>query len=559
MSAEMRQLAAAIIKIQEQLRNSTTTIQLNHSSIEDGVLEIKNTAGDTVMEIGQQWDGSLAATPLTGPEPPTPSTPTAEDTPGGGVISWDGYFFDAQAMADFARMEVHVDPDPMLTGEYAETLRGTIETPRGGEVHLSGLMAGITYYVRLVCRSTSGKRGPASAIASFTPTELSGAEAAADAAEAKEAAESALAAALAAARTFMQSTDPASGGASVPDGSVWFNTAEGNKMHRRSGEEWVEVVAGSSFIADTLTGKMINGATINGATINGGTVNAIGGLSGSDYFTVGSPTGANLRFTSQVQPIEQVAVNPGTMYIVGKFPVAQDQPVSLKEGLITMGSGTTAPIYFTNPTTAQRNAGLYGFVEIATPAPFKSPTGNDAQSTPTAIKLYSATYAADPSKFANKVVVSADTLESGAVFEVGDVSTPAHRPQAAYGNGTVSGTRYAGQGYVEVSEAAALSFYAPASGTAVVTVGALTRATVAGQASGTSFAVKDLVTGLYVGSADSIARAALNYNTQYVSVSRTAVISGLVRNREYALLQTVLVPAGGATILAMSLVVQPTR
>lgn len=42
MSAEMRQLAAAIIKMQDQLRNSTTTIQLNNSSIEDGVLEIKN-------------------------------------------------------------------------------------------------------------------------------------------------------------------------------------------------------------------------------------------------------------------------------------------------------------------------------------------------------------------------------------------------------------------------------------------------------------------------------------------------------------------------------------
>ena len=81
MSTEMRQLAAAIIKMQEQLRNSTTTIQLNNSSIEDGVLEIKNSAGETVMEIGQQWDGSLSATPLTGPEPPTPTIPIADPTP----------------------------------------------------------------------------------------------------------------------------------------------------------------------------------------------------------------------------------------------------------------------------------------------------------------------------------------------------------------------------------------------------------------------------------------------------------------------------------------------
>ena len=56
-----------------------------------------------------------------------------------------------------------------------------------------------------------------------------------------------------------------------------------------------------------------------------------------------------------------------------------------------------------------------------------------------------------------------------------------------------------------------------------------------------------------------LTRAAFNYNNQYVSVSRTSLITGLVRNREYAMLQTVMVPAGGATITAMSIIVHPTR
>lgn len=284
MSTEMRQLAAAIIKMQDQLRNSTTTIQLNNSSIEDGVLEIKNSTGDTVMEIGQQWDGSLGATPLTGPEPPTPSTPTTEDTPGGGVVYWDGYFFDAQAMADFARTEVHVDPDPMLTGEYAETLRGTIETPRGGEVHLSGLMPGITYYVRLVCRSTSGKRGPASAIASFTPSELEplGAEAVA-------AAQAAQVAAVAADQKAVLAQTAADGKSknwystlepdaeSGVDGDTWWRYDAAGVIvgvWERKDDAWVARAIGNEVIDAISAGKITTGTLGVGVSIHVGDPNA---------------------------------------------------------------------------------------------------------------------------------------------------------------------------------------------------------------------------------------------------------------------------------------------
>lgn len=287
MSAEMRQLAAAIIKIQEQLRNSTTTIQLNNSSIEDGVLEIKNSTGDTVMEIGQQWDGSLGATPLTGPEPPTPTTPTTEDTPGGGVVYWDGYFFDAQAMADFARMEVHADPDPMLTGEYAETLRGTIETLRGGEVHLTGLMPGITYYVRLVCRSTSGKRGPASAIASFTPSELEPLGA-----EAMAAAQAAQVAAVAADQKAVLAQTAADG-----KSKNWYSTLEPDAESGADGDTWWRYDAAGVIVGvwERKEGAWVARAIGNEAidAINAGKI-ATGTLGVGVSINVGDPSGAHL-------------------------------------------------------------------------------------------------------------------------------------------------------------------------------------------------------------------------------------------------------------------------
>lgn len=242
MSAEMRKLAAAIIKIQEQLRNSTTTIQLNNSSIEDGVLEIKNSAGETVMEIGQQWDGSLGATPLTGPEPPTPTTPIADPTPGGVTIRWDGEFFDALAMADFSRVEVHVSTDPMLTGEFASTLRGTIETPRGGEVHLKGLDSSTDYYVVFICRSTSGKRGPMSAIASFRPgiRELVAMEAYQAAIDAQAAADASLTAANGKNTiTWSKSTPPGiTALTTLPDGSQGYPAFE--TKTRTSGDTWFQ-------------------------------------------------------------------------------------------------------------------------------------------------------------------------------------------------------------------------------------------------------------------------------------------------------------------------------
>lgn len=521
MSAEMRQLAAAIIKIQEQLRNSTTTIQLNNSSIEDGVLEIKNSAGNTVMEIGQQWDGSIGATPLTGPEPPTPSTPTANETPGGGVITWDGYFFDAQAMADFARMEVHADPDPMLTGEYAETLRGTIETPRGGEVHLTGLLPGITYYVRLVCRSTSGKRGPASAIASFTPTELTAADTN---------------------NVYRQATAPTG---DIPEKSIWFNSSDGNAISSYENGEWVRVIAGSSFIADTIAGKKIIGCVVQ----------ATGGEEGSDAFVIGTPDREHLKVTSN--PSTDFGLNPGAMYILGHFPVepTAEKPVYFLDSAFTIGGASTALSYFTNPTPQQVADGLHGKITIRTPSPKKLGQPFDAGFA--AIELTSNTYAADPDNLANhirlisnKVICESPNMTvGGEPVETKDTTGAVPVALSNGGNWSTASTSYVYRPEVCCRG----TFVAPRSGSVHVAHSALVRTGVAGQA--TSMAI-EVRSGSYTGTIvqPNLGQyQAANYNTQYASVARAFNVTGLTPGTTYYIQQLANIPAGGG-IIAQALV-----
>lgn len=353
MSTEMRQLAAAIIKMQDQLRNSTTTIQLNNSSIEDGVLEIKNSAGETVMEIGQQWDGSLGATPLTGPEPPTPTIPIADPTPGGVTIRWDGEFFDALAMADFSRIEVHVSTDPMLTGEFASTLRGTIETPRGGEVHLKGLDSSTDYYVVFICRSTSGKRGPMSAIASFKPgiRELVAMEAYQAAIDAQAAADASLTAANGKNTiTWSQSTPPGiTALTTLPDGSQGYPAFEATT--RTSGDTWFQYGAtgvilqleysidafdaGAGWLVRPITDSVI--ANLSAGKITTGVLQA-----GTQIIT-GDPNATH------------TVIGQSSLQVFRK-PAPDEEP----QASVSVGGADQDVLLITNPSTGETIAGFNG-------------------------------------------------------------------------------------------------------------------------------------------------------------------------------------------------------
>ena len=111
--------------------------QLAYSSIEDGAIQ-SVVDGSLKAIIGQQFDGTQTVTVVNGPTPPTPTAPTGTAGIEGATFRWDGTFAGGEVVPmDFSRVELHVSTDPLLTGDLAETLRATFETPRGGEVFVA--------------------------------------------------------------------------------------------------------------------------------------------------------------------------------------------------------------------------------------------------------------------------------------------------------------------------------------------------------------------------------------------------------------------------------------
>lgn len=169
----MTERARALKELADQLNNFDARIralsrpQLAQSSIENGSLTDYDKDGTLRATIGEQWDGTHGVIAVNGPEPPMPSGITWEAATGGFIVRWDGFFADAAgtpdqnivAPEDWTRLEIHVSPDPLFTAEFADTLEGTMESPRGTGLFVArdpGM-----YYVRAYSRTSSGKRSAA--------------------------------------------------------------------------------------------------------------------------------------------------------------------------------------------------------------------------------------------------------------------------------------------------------------------------------------------------------------------------------------------------------------
>lgn len=173
--AGLIELAARIRKMEGQIKTLSLP-SLGYSSLEDSAIPEFDRDGTQVAQYGTQFDGSHMAAPLVGPTPPVPSAPTAVAVPGGGVqVDWDGLWADPAAIVpmDFSRVEVHVSPVIGFDASTATWLRGTIETPRGGQLVVAPLLY-VQHEVRLVARSLTGARSAASAAVLVTPTKVSG-------------------------------------------------------------------------------------------------------------------------------------------------------------------------------------------------------------------------------------------------------------------------------------------------------------------------------------------------------------------------------------------------
>jgi len=174
---ELRKVARKIASDDRRLSALARAPQLADSSVEDGAVDFYDADGNLAAVIGKQWDGAQGVAVMTGPTPPTPTAPILGAGINSLTVRWDGVFGDVDGNPDllivppmdFSRVEVHVSVDPELIADEADTLKGTIESPRGGEITVSGLDP-VPYYVRLVTRSLAGKAGAASVVSTATPT-----------------------------------------------------------------------------------------------------------------------------------------------------------------------------------------------------------------------------------------------------------------------------------------------------------------------------------------------------------------------------------------------------
>lgn len=157
-------LARRITRVERELRRQRTP-QLSHSSVEGGTLDFNDEDGNLGIVVGQQPDGTNAPVVVSGPAPPTPAGVSVGPWPNSLMATWDGTWVgDGVAPLDFTRVEIHASttgPDfvPDLVGPAAasSTLRGTIESSRGGRFPLFGLGYDADVWVKFVARSAPGK------------------------------------------------------------------------------------------------------------------------------------------------------------------------------------------------------------------------------------------------------------------------------------------------------------------------------------------------------------------------------------------------------------------
>lgn len=169
MGNSLAELTRIVDELRRQVHAMSTTPQLSSSSIEDGAIEENDIDGVLRSRIGQQYDGTSAMAVFNGPTPPVPDPPTLIPKPGALVVRWSGTFVDdALWPMDGSRVEVHASTESGFDALSADTLRATIETPRGSFVPVS-LPSGVPHYVRLVMRSQAGKASPASVEVAGTP------------------------------------------------------------------------------------------------------------------------------------------------------------------------------------------------------------------------------------------------------------------------------------------------------------------------------------------------------------------------------------------------------
>jgi hypothetical protein len=145
-------------RLEKQVFNLATKTRLDHSSIENGALEVHDEYGETTAVIGVQYDGTTAAAPVGGLPTPQPTIPMVTPVVGGLRIYWDGSFVNgAVSPMNFRRITLHAVTDvDLFSPTDAGQIVAEIATATGAEVDVT-LPAYVEYYIFAVAWTQAGK------------------------------------------------------------------------------------------------------------------------------------------------------------------------------------------------------------------------------------------------------------------------------------------------------------------------------------------------------------------------------------------------------------------
>jgi hypothetical protein len=222
-STAARTVADQIAALQKAVEDLQRAPRLANASIEGFPLTVNDEDGQQRQTIGLQPDGTYTTVDVNGPPPPVPSLPTIEARPGALVVTWDGTFAGGVAPpADWDHVEVHRSTTSGYT-PTDETQVATFNTLKGGSLTLA--LDPVAHYIVFQAVSTSRTESAPTAEVAGTPLPAATADGV---------------------KTYYEDTPPLGLGAD-DDGSLWFDTNDGNHPYRWDGPtlQWLTVRDGS--------------------------------------------------------------------------------------------------------------------------------------------------------------------------------------------------------------------------------------------------------------------------------------------------------------------------
>lgn len=270
---ENNDLIIYIKSLESRIERMERSSQLANSSIEDGSLDVNNSAGITTMQLGRQFDQTYAPVVLTGPVPPTPAGITVTTGERGIIVEWNGAFLaGALAPMDFGFVNAYVGA-PGFNPLLANT-KHTFTSAQGGKVFIP--VPDASYEVSLITYSLAGvASAPSANIAGTASTTPSGNKV-----------------------TYSASL-PGATPNNVND--IWWRYAGTETIGHwigAGGTSWTATEIGGTMLAATaIDGKVITGATLR-TDDAGERVEIVGGGGTPNQVSFHSPGGTLSRIRS---------------------------------------------------------------------------------------------------------------------------------------------------------------------------------------------------------------------------------------------------------------------